>query len=921
MKHLLLGLTACTLSLSSMAQQAPLPCGTDAERQRLIETYPNFLQLEAEKDAETRLLLQNSRVERDTDTSTYVIPIVFHVIHLNGEENISNEQILDALAVLNRDFQLMNPDSANVHPAFADRIGNARMQFKLPTIDPYGNCTSGIERIKSPQTFLGESSSKFTPWPRSKYLNVWITKQIASGAAGYFSAAPSFADGVLILHNYVGRIGTGAEFSSRALTHEVGHFFDLNHVWGENNGVPGANTGFHMQNDCGDDGVEDTPITRGWNTCRPENEWADCDRQSMRNSIFNFDDVTTGSGTVDPSAVIPALDSIDFHVRANFSPISATGVSANSQVDGKFAFSNWSTGANDGEVDYAVLSANPINASKYYELTVTPVVTDLITVSRIEFKLDRNDTGVRTFAVRSAANNYATNLPLIAGGDPNISIQTGNVGFFINDATGQSGTIAVNVPLGGHLNSDSPLTFRIYAWNAEDANGTFVVDELVVKGVVGTVENVENYMEYSYCPNAHMFSEGQVERMRAFIQTTGSQRDLLWSEATLQSTGVAEGYQWQCAPNADFYAVVGQNLNSPTVPFSPTACSGAPVRFVDNSTGAFVESWEWTFEDGTPSTSTVRNPQVVFGSLGWKTVTLSVSNANGGTTKVDQYAILVGGNEVTPNSNFNEDFENVAADLNPYIAMNYAGNFTQFQKYTAGGHNSNSCAFLNSGDRYPINFIDPTNTGDYDELLTPSFDLQYFQSAQLSFWYSYSTTTTNIDTVSERLELWSSTNCGATWQIRTNINEEELITNGNLNEGPGAWVQKTITLPASLLSQDIRFRFRYISSEFSGDLYIDDLNISGAVGIEALDAQRLLNVFPNPSNDRFTVQAFGMDNYNTQVTVTDMRGAVIFNKTLAPTGDNGIEISSVELGMANGLYILRVSNEAGTSTQKLTVGQ
>ena len=65
----------------------------------------------------------------------------------------------------------------------------------------------------------------------------------------------------------------------------------------------------------------------------------------------------------------------------------------------------------------------------------------------------------------------------------------------------------------------------------------------------------------------------------------------------------------------------------------------------------------------------------------------------------------------------------------------------------------------------------------------------------MSFWYSYSTTTTNIDTVSERLELWSSTNCGATWQSRTNINEEELITNGNINEVPGAWVHKTITFP------------------------------------------------------------------------------------------------------------------------------
>ena len=88
MKHLILGLTACTLSLSSMAQQAPRPCGTDLERQRLIETYPDYLQMEAEAEAEMRELLRNSGNERDENT-LYTIPIVFHIIHLNGTNRSS----------------------------------------------------------------------------------------------------------------------------------------------------------------------------------------------------------------------------------------------------------------------------------------------------------------------------------------------------------------------------------------------------------------------------------------------------------------------------------------------------------------------------------------------------------------------------------------------------------------------------------------------------------------------------------------------------------------------------------------------------------------------------------------------------------------------------------------------------------------
>lgn len=676
-----------------------------------------------------------------------------------------------------------------------------------------------------------------------------------------------------------------------------------------------------MQADCGDDGVMDTPITRGWSACRPETEWANCDRQPFRNTIYNFDDVTTSSGTTDPSFVVNALDSLPPNtVRARFSPVSANGVSANSSVSGKFGFSNWGTGANDGETDYSALTGT-INASttKYYEFTIDTVITDFFTVTTINFKVDRDASGPRTFAVRSSRNNFSTNLPVNLNGDATLSVQTGNVVFFVNDATGQTGTITFTAS--GHTDVYEPVTFRIYGFNAENAAGVFIMDEMVVNGNLGAVENVENYMEYSYCPNAHMFTDGQVARLRAYAETTTNQRSTLWSESNLQNTGIADGYQWQCGPKADFYAVVGTNLNSPTVPFSPTTCMDEDVRFVDNSSQGFPDSWSWSFQDGSPSTSTDQNPEVTFTTPGWKSVTLTVSNANGTNSYTNPYAVLIGGNEPILFGDYYEDFENIANDLNPYTGMNYANNFTYFRKFTGGGHNSGSCAYLNSGDRYPINFIDPTNALDYDELLSPGFDLSYFQSAQFSFWYSYSTATTSIDSVSERLEIYSSTNCGASWQLRANINEEELITNGNLGQGPGTWVQKSISIPGSALDRDIRFKFLYVSSEYSGDLYIDDINISGPVGIEALDAQRLLNVFPNPSNDRFSVQAFGMDTYNTQVTVTDMRGAVIYNKTLAPTGDNGIQISSVELGMANGLYILKVSNEVGTSTQKLTVGK
>jgi hypothetical protein len=96
------------------------------------------------------------------------------------------------------------------------------------------------------------------------YLNVWTVSQMADGVAGYAYFPSSVTgqflmyDGVMILSAYVGSIGTGSTLTTRALTHEIGHYLNLPHTWGLTN-APGVA--------CGDDGIFDTPITKGWTTC------------------------------------------------------------------------------------------------------------------------------------------------------------------------------------------------------------------------------------------------------------------------------------------------------------------------------------------------------------------------------------------------------------------------------------------------------------------------------------------------------------------------------------------------------------------------------------------------------------------------------------------------------------------------------
>lgn len=197
-----------------------------------------------------------------------VIPVVFHVIHFNGPENISTAQVHDAVDVLNTNFRALNESVSEVIPEFEDLVADVEIEFRLAQRDPNGNCHPGINRIVSDLTYVGDEEMKLLiQWPRNKYLNVWVC-EYAAGAAGYALYPGSVngnqnadMDGIVLQHSYCGSIGTSNLFRSRTLTHEVGHWLNLRHTWGNSNS-PGL-----AENCDEDDNVDDTPNTLGWTSC------------------------------------------------------------------------------------------------------------------------------------------------------------------------------------------------------------------------------------------------------------------------------------------------------------------------------------------------------------------------------------------------------------------------------------------------------------------------------------------------------------------------------------------------------------------------------------------------------------------------------------------------------------------------------
>lgn len=192
------------------------------------------------------------------DGQIVTIPVVVNVIYKTNAQNISDAQINSQITVLNDDFRYTNSDADNTWPVAAD----TEIEFCLASVDPSGNPTDGIRRRKTKKPSFGTNDNmKFNnkggldAWPTSDYLNIWVCN-ISGGILGYaqFPGGPAATDGVVCDYQYFGTIGTAtAPFDlGRTTTHEVGHWLNLRHIWGDG----GCSV---------DDFVSDTPLSDGPN--------------------------------------------------------------------------------------------------------------------------------------------------------------------------------------------------------------------------------------------------------------------------------------------------------------------------------------------------------------------------------------------------------------------------------------------------------------------------------------------------------------------------------------------------------------------------------------------------------------------------------------------------------------------------------
>ncbi|MDF7815144.1 hypothetical protein [Hymenobacter sp. YC55] len=171
--------------------------------------------------------MKNKELQLKDNSTKYRMPVVFHVLYNTEAENISKQEIENMLATLSHDFTAKNIDLAEVPTEFKAFVGNPDITFYLANKLPNGEDTDGIIRKKTTnKSFKVRERKAFFQSkiisPKS-YLNVYICDIKNSNA--YTPTESNLAhDGIVIDYK---RVFGG----SRTLTHEVGHWLDLRHIF------------------------------------------------------------------------------------------------------------------------------------------------------------------------------------------------------------------------------------------------------------------------------------------------------------------------------------------------------------------------------------------------------------------------------------------------------------------------------------------------------------------------------------------------------------------------------------------------------------------------------------------------------------------------------------------------------------------
>ncbi|MGB5984119.1 MAG: zinc metalloprotease [Desulfobacterales bacterium] len=274
-------------------------CASMQAHMGLLDRYPQFRNNQSRLHQLTNTYILSGAARRAARAAPKRIQVVVHVVFNTDNENISDDQIMSQMDVLNADFSIKNGDLSNIPEPFKDLLGNPNLKFSLADTDPMGNPTHGITRQQTTRNSFSHDQDpvKFSAsggtdaWDTQRYLNIWVCS-LDDGLLGYaqFPGGPEDTDGVVILNSAFGTQGMAqAPFDKgRTTTHEVGHYLNLSHIWGNS-----------LVANCSDsDFVDDTPNQFGPNFGTPQFPAVSCENQPEGDMFMNYMDYVNDEAMV-----------------------------------------------------------------------------------------------------------------------------------------------------------------------------------------------------------------------------------------------------------------------------------------------------------------------------------------------------------------------------------------------------------------------------------------------------------------------------------------------------------------------------------------------------------------------------------------------------------------------------------------------
>jgi hypothetical protein len=259
-------------------KEAPLrrSCATMAVHMLLLEKFPSFRARQFKLEQDTARRRATAEISKKAAAAT--VKVVVNVVFRTDEQNVSDAQIRSQIVVLNRDFSAKNTDKAKVPAPWKGLVTDSKIAFELSEVR---RTRTSVASFGTDDSVKRASSGGIAPLEPKKFLNLWVCA-LGGGLLGYaqFPGGPANTDGVVISYRAFGTNGTAqAPFNlGRTATHEVGHYFNLRHIWGDTE-------------DCsGSDMVADTPNCAGPNFGKPPFPTVTCNNGPNGDMFVNYMD-------------------------------------------------------------------------------------------------------------------------------------------------------------------------------------------------------------------------------------------------------------------------------------------------------------------------------------------------------------------------------------------------------------------------------------------------------------------------------------------------------------------------------------------------------------------------------------------------------------------------------------------------------